>query len=430
VVAQGGLYDIRGGEGPSGHFPKFANSGKTQYDYYVVAHHAVHGASNALYAGYALTSGTGDITVTAPDVPGAASFDLLRLPRPTGDGVFTQVGPAGTGDFAVATGVSRASACARGVCTFTDKQAAPAKYTVPEIGYIPFVPYWPGSIALFSNGDSASAFGGATARLALNGTGLGYQANVLGMTRVAIDSATCTSALGSPIWISCLAGAMPPSADYIQNATVLSSKFNRDGGKYSNLKGRLNFLQSGSGPGHLITLSDSNPPKTMAARNNRPGNDANDAYLGQDTVEGLGKFGLSLGAPASISEYVGNAGDGKNWKERLTDKQKTFAVPVVVASGSTLTVGDGTPIAQMKVFTTTAVAATSVPAQSCVDVKAAATGVTTADQITGITPPKTLGNLSLNAYAGGEGLVILHFCNAGTAAASVPAGGYRGLAVR
>jgi hypothetical protein len=429
VVAQGGLYDIRGGEGPSGHFPKFANTGKMQYDYYIVAHHAVHGASNPLYAGSALTGGTGEITVTTPDVPGAASFDLLRLPKPTGDGVFTQVGPAGTGDFAIATGVSRASACARGVCTFTDKQAAPAKYTVPEIGYIPFVPYWPGSIALFGNGDSASAFGGATARLALNGTGLGYQANVLGMTRVAIDSTTCTSALGSPIWISCLAGAMPPSADYIQNATVLSSKFNRDGGKHPNLKGRLNLLQTGTGPGHIITLSDSDPGKTIAARNNRPTNDPDDSYIGQDTETGVKDFGLSLGAPASISEYVGNAGDGKNWKERLTSKEKTFAVPVVVKDGSTLKVGNGTAISQMKIFHTAAIPPSGVPGQSCVDVKGTADGLTAGDQISGITPPKPLGKLALNAYASGTNTVTLHFCNASASAESVPVGAYTFLGV-
>jgi hypothetical protein len=84
----------------------------------------------------------------------------------------------------------------------------------------------------------------------------------------------------------------------------------------------------------------------------------------------------------------------------------------------------------MKMFTTAAVAAASVPAQSCVDIKGAAKGVTAADQITGITPPKMLGNLALNAYASGADTVILHFCNASTAAASVPAGAYKFLAVR
>jgi len=129
--------------------------------------------------------------------------------------------------------------------------------------------------------------------------------------------------------------------------------------------------------------------KTIANRNNRPLNDAQDTYIGYDHATGNpATVGLSIGAPLSISSYVGNVGDDKSWKERLTDKQKTFAVPIVVQSGNTLTVGGGSAIAQMKMFTTAAVAATNIPAQSCVDVKGAANGLTAADQITGITPPK------------------------------------------
>ena len=430
VIAQGGQYDIRGGEGPAGHFPVFAKTGKIQYDYYLVAHHAKYGASNPLYAGYALTSGSGEITVTTPDVPGAATFDLLRLTKPTGDDAYTQQAPMGTAKFAVATGVARNTACGHGVCTFTDKQGEPAKYTVQPIQYFPGVPYWPGAIAIFADGDSGSLYTASTVHLAINGLGIGYQANVLGPNRAAISSLTCVQMLGSPIWQNCLGAAMPPAGDYAQNATVISSRANADGTKVPNLKGRLNFLQTGSGPGHIITLEDSDPSKTLATRNNRPKNDPNDAYIGQDTLLGLASFGLSLGAPASISEYVGNVGDGTNWKERLTSKDKTFAVPVVVKDGNTLTVGSGSAISQMKIFHTAAVAASRVPAQSCVDVKGTAAGLAAGDQLTGITPPKPLGNLALNAYASGTNTVVLHFCNASTAAESVPAGAYTFLGVR
>jgi hypothetical protein len=429
VVAQGGQYDIRGGEGPSGHFPGFAKTGKIQYDYYVVAHHPKYGASNPLYAGYALTNGSGEITVTTPDVPGAATFDVLRLIKPTGDGAYTQQAPMGTGNFAVATGVARDSACGRGICTFTDQQGEPAKYTVQPIRYFPLIPYWPGAIAIFSNGDSDSIYTASTVQLAINGIGIGYLANVLGPNRAAISSLTCAAVLGSPIWQNCLGAALPPAGDYVQNATVLSSKATGDGGKFPNLKGRLNFLQTGTGPGHIITLSDSDPLKTMSTRNNRPNNDPDDAYIGQDTVPGITRFGLSLGAPASISAYVGNAGDGTNWKERLTSKEKTFAVPVVVKDGSTLTVGNGTAISQMKIFHTAAIAASRVPAQSCVDVKGMAAGLTAGDQVTGITPPKPLGNLALNAYASGTNTATLHFCNPSAAVETVPAGTYTFLGV-
>jgi hypothetical protein len=77
---------------------------------------------------------------------------------------------------------------------------------------------------------------------------------------------------------------------------------------------------------------------------------------------------------AALKEAL-DEGDGKNWKERLTEKQKTFAVLVVIQSGSTLTIGSGTPLTQMKVYKTSSVASSSVPGQRCVDVKATVPGL-------------------------------------------------------
>ena len=89
------------------------------------------------------------------------------------------------------------------------------------------------------------------------------------------------------------------------------------------MKGRINLTTSGSGAGHLITLVDSNVQKTIATRNNRPQNDAQDTYIGYDNATGNpATVGLSLGAPVSISNYVGNVGDDKNWKERLTERRR------------------------------------------------------------------------------------------------------------
>ena len=73
----------------------------------------------------------------------------------------------------------------------------------------------------------------------------------------------------------------------------------------------MNFSTLGSGPGHIITLSDSNFQKTIATANNRPINDANDAFIGYDQGDGDPvNIGISLGAPKSISNYIANAGDG------------------------------------------------------------------------------------------------------------------------
>jgi hypothetical protein len=245
-----------------------------------------------------------------------------------------------------------------------------------------------------------------------------------------VASEQCLVAQGSPLWMSCFTAALPSSVLYEQNALLLATKPNNDGGLRTNLKGRINLSSAGSGPSHFITLVDSNFAKTVASATNRPTNDANDTFIGYDQGSGPpSSIGLSFGAPQSISSYVGNVGDGKTWKERLTAKQKTFAVPVVIENGSTLTVGGGSPLSQVKVYTTAAVPSAAVPGQSCADVKGSVAGITPGEQVLGITPPKALGNVALNAYAGSSGIVILHFCNPSTSAVNTPSGAYVFLGV-
>jgi len=98
MLVQGGPVSISGGEGPSGTVPTFANNGSNDYRYYLVARHATYGASTPLYFGRALTSGLGNVTVTWPDIPAAASFDVLRVTFP-GSGV--EMAPNGTDNYAV-----------------------------------------------------------------------------------------------------------------------------------------------------------------------------------------------------------------------------------------------------------------------------------------------------------------------------------------
>jgi hypothetical protein len=337
AIAQGGRVRIVGGEAPLGNVPQFANTGKTDYRYYIVARHAKYGPSNPLYAGRALSNGSGNITVTTPDIAGAGTFDLLRL-TPIADQL--EQAPFGTGNYAVATNVSRASACSKGVCTFTDHQAALQSYKVEAPSYFPLLEFWPGSLVLSSNQDSRSALDAARAWMD------NAPANVVavqGTAAPALIAASCDS-LGSwtPLWMSCYS-AMAPSTFYEQGALLLAVKPNADAGRRTNLKGRLNFSTLGTGPGHIITLSDSDFQKTVATANNRPANDANDAFIGYDYGDGGPEnIGISLGAPKSISGYIGNVGDGKNWLERLTSNLKSFKVPVTTNSPFTSTVPQGT----------------------------------------------------------------------------------------
>src|SRR5207245_10272775 len=66
VISQGNSVSLQGGTGTGGAVPQFANTGTTDYRYYLVARHSTFGPSNPLYAGKALSNGTGNITVATP----------------------------------------------------------------------------------------------------------------------------------------------------------------------------------------------------------------------------------------------------------------------------------------------------------------------------------------------------------------------------
>jgi hypothetical protein len=196
VIAQGSRVMINGGEAPGGSAPTFVNTGSTDYRYYIVAHNGTYGASNPLYAGRALTNGTGNIPVTTADIVGASTFDLLRVPGPT---TSLEQAPYGVGNYAVATGVTRASACANGVCAFSDTQAALASYTVPPTTYFPLLDYWPGSLILGGNQDSSNVLNVARAWTQAVPSGV---VALQGTLAPAVISTTCDS-LGSwtPMWV-------------------------------------------------------------------------------------------------------------------------------------------------------------------------------------------------------------------------------------
>ncbi len=327
VIAQGNTVKIQGGEAPTGAIPQFARNGTTDYRYYIVARHSRYGASNPLYAGRALTNGVGSIVVTTPDIGGATSFDLLRVTAIVGQ---VQQAPYGTGNYAVLTNVARSSACSNGACTFTDTQAAPQSYTVALPTYFPLLNFWPGNLVLSASADGTSVLSGARAWMDSAPSNV---VAVQGTTAPALISTNCDSLSGwTPLWLSCYS-AMAPSVFYEQGAFLLAVKPNADGGLRTNLKGRMNFSSLGTGPGHIITLSDSNFQKTIATANNRPFNDANDAFIGYDQGDGNpAHVGISFGAPQSLSSYIGNIGDGRKWLERLTSTLKMFTVPVSTPS--------------------------------------------------------------------------------------------------
>ena len=321
VIVQGGRVAIHGGEMPYGMYPTFASqSGGTTNYYYIVATDGVNGPSNLLYAGKATLNGTGSVTITIPDIASAVSFDVLKTST-------LYQAPYGTGNWAVATGVTRASACSAGVCNFTDTQAAPTSYAVAAgvPNYFPKLDLWPGAMVIgpYVAGNSAAAQGTVSLDFNnLNWTAI-WQTNTGGSLLDSVDSTRCILMPGSPIWEACTGQDQDLASTLMHNKIV-----------GTNLKGRLNLMTGGGGPSHFITLYDSNLSKTLGSASNRPANDANDTYIGYDQGAGSAtSVGLSLGAPVAISNYIGNVGDGTSWKERLISNLKTFNVPVDFEAG-------------------------------------------------------------------------------------------------
>jgi hypothetical protein len=414
--------------------PSYARTGNTHYVYWIVARDSSRGSSLPLQAGYADTNGKGNIVVSWPRINREKingekinqkisgeniSYDVLRT-----EGAGNDIkAPYGKGDYAVAIGVPQ---CAGEVCQVTDSQAPLKSYEVSRNPtFQPILMFWPGSLIL-----SAGAY--ADLVIPPTTTVSPIVSTLANVPSLFVDR--CSR--GTPgVYAVCFAGE---SAGNNQPRVVgtLMQNGPASGGPDPNVKGRLNFLNSPAGnlgPSHIITLVDSDPAKTLADAIHRPANDDKDTYIGLDVPAGGASFSqsqLAFGAPVSVSNYIGNRGDGSRWKERLTASMKTFAVPVAIEKGNTLTVGEGSALSRMKIYATPGIAAASVAAQSCKDVTQAVPGLTKSDLITGITPPKPLGNLSLNAYANAADTLTLHFCNPTASSVAIPSGVYSFLSVR
>jgi hypothetical protein len=330
VIQQGNDVVIAGV--PGGIFPTFAKGGTKEYHYYVVARHGDY-YSVPLYAGRAFSTGSDRVPVAWPEIPDADGYDLLRTTYVNG----VEHAPYGRGDFKVA-GVSLAD-CTAGACQHTDTNAPLSSYSTHGPSFIPKLSFWPGGLVLSGSGVN-SIYAGATAYVESADSNTGIIATQ-GSRRPAVFAKTCGAmSQYTPIWVTCISQSYAPESS-VPSAMLMVSKSFSDG-KNLNLKGRVNFGTLGTGPGHIITLYDSDLDKTIATANHRPLNDANDAFIGVDQGDGSpAKYGISFGAPSSLSNYIGDVGDGDSWKERLTSTTKFFRVPITTNSEIISTVPTG-----------------------------------------------------------------------------------------
>jgi hypothetical protein len=355
LIVEGGFASVKNTVGPVGSAPVFANTGSAQYNYYVVAHSSTYGASAPFLAGIALTNGSGSIPVAWPQfgASGTITYDVIRtsgtanLPAPY---TANCTGGSTTTCGSVATGLTVASACSAvgstNICSFSDTASTnTASYTVASPPtFWPALPFWNGSVIYTTSGDAVGIgpvlSGVHFDRLGDNVANLGTNpvsqlVSSFGALVPKFFAQHCNATYGGA-WLSCVEHTEAPIG-----ATLL------DSGTYNfsdnpGLKGRLIFEEGLYGTvngGHKITLADSNPAKTLATGGMRPSYDANDTYIGLDNTinAAASNARLAFGAPVSISNYIGNAGDNVSFLERLTSSAKTFNVPVNINGNLTVT---------------------------------------------------------------------------------------------
>ncbi|MGA8764316.1 MAG: hypothetical protein WB562_15725, partial [Candidatus Sulfotelmatobacter sp.] len=361
IIYSGGQpLTVRGGEQPNGWMPQFTNTGSMPYSYYVVVHDSIQGVSYPLYAGYAATNGSGNISVQWPRVPNILSgsslstvtYDLVRMQPGTlaaNTPVFPVQGACGGGSTTGCGSVAVAQPqCSGLVCTYTDSAAvSTSSYSIATPTYFPALNYWPGGLVLLgSGGQNPAQVSSAMLDSDSGSANSSAWISEAGFLRPTIYVRQCSG--GGEVsyggaWIECMEGDSHGNGFGPVGGLLLNNGVNAGGSSTAaNVKGRLNFELSPAATitsQHLITLVDSNPAKTLATTLFRPPNDANDTFIGLDQGSVGPRSGaqLALGAPSAISLYIGNIGDNSNFKERLTTSAKTFNVPVTVNGDLTVT---------------------------------------------------------------------------------------------
>jgi len=325
------------GMAPSGslaHYVFTGTAGTAVYGYYIVVHNTASGfgASVPLLAGIAVNASA---TIDASDtvavlwnaIPTASTYDVLRVTFVGGTPA-----PYGTGNFAVATGLTP-SVCSNGVCSFTDNVTSPSSYTVNSYpaNYVPYLPLWGADLVLSdpptngSNNFYVGSYSGPQPTIStINVCGGGCLGNRNVSFGFGPDDATNGGYPYSPNNELALGGWYPYAPG--SSALLLPSQFNGSSG-LGGIKGGINLGDVGqeNGPIDLITWADSNYAKTVSTVGHRPSYDAGDTATCQDNqYPGY----LCTRAATSISQYINSLPDGSSWLERLTSGVKTFRVPL------------------------------------------------------------------------------------------------------
>jgi hypothetical protein len=241
-------------------------------------------------------------------------------------------------------------ACSNNVCSFTDTFGAASPYKTQwwNNSYTLWndsLAYWPGSFVLTGgseNGGWEYASRLYTDMLAYNSTPL--ISSISGSSKSpSVYAQDChgAPAIGSPLWMSCLAS--DPVGGNNQNNGPMVLQNGVAGEVFNNAPPMGRIIFEGSGPyaqQDFITLYDAatvnvnqqniaaNGANLFTQPGTRPAASPGDCAISSDGPAYSGSNGLALRCQNSISNYINSLPDGNSWLEQLTASGKTFNTPV------------------------------------------------------------------------------------------------------
>lgn len=404
--------------------PRYANTGGTNYFYWVCPYNAVAQAGNCLLAGYSQLTTTGTYDVKWYDISPGGTFDVIRWATNSVAAPTTATCTGGTvaACGTIATGVNEATACdaTTHVCTFTDDIAvATSAYTVPTPIFYPKVDFWPAAYVVGPSAATTTVTNGAKLLLDAYTAGgdsvSGGIVNVFGANANSVIAQTCTNAADwTTTGIVCL--NFPAN---VGGATWFRPQTSAGTGA---LQGRLTFAQQ---PGlalqstDLITYKSADPQLTFATNFLRPAWQATDTACGYETA---GSGGYYCRDSHALREYIGKVPDNApQWQLLSTGASTPLVITSTLATGSApFVVASTTKVANLNVDQTDGVSLlkltatlspTAVGANTCAGQSFTVTGIVAGDYIFVNKPTSQAGLGVSGVRASGTNTAEINFCN-------------------
>lgn len=297
------------------------NTGSTVTSYWIVMKVGGTASTMPLNIGSSSSSGSGNITVywPMPNFPNAAlTFDLLAI-----QGGSPSAAPNGTGNYAVATGLTFGGNCnTEGICSYTDPQTGYSSYTVA----------FPTGQTLAYNFCPATYCLGSNAYANVVNTSYNGWWTTTWITPTGIASGKIFaqgSAIGySPVFLVSTVGN--------QQQTGSGASLHLLGTSGSGQQGIIHFfVDNNYGATDWMTFGDANPALTLSKPGFQPPRNAGDCAISQETTGGVTASALVMGfrCPAAINFAINAFPTNAAAELQILPASITFNEPIIANAG-------------------------------------------------------------------------------------------------